>query len=79
VFLMGQLDDAVRFTFDSLSLTPMYGPAGRYGVIDGLRTSLISHDLFLAGSTRVTPIWTPQSRRGLTVKMPQQVPGPSFR
>jgi hypothetical protein len=36
VFLMGQLDDAVRFTFDSLSLTPMYGPADRYGVIEWL-------------------------------------------
>ena len=36
MFLMGQLDDAVRFTFDSLSLTPMYGPADRYGVIEWL-------------------------------------------
>ena len=35
-FLMRQLDGAVRFTFESLSLTPMYGPTDRYGVIEWL-------------------------------------------
>jgi|GEM_PF-5561393 hypothetical protein len=32
--LVEQLDGAVRFTFESLSLNPMYGPADRYGVIE---------------------------------------------
>src|SRR6202453_5392399 len=32
--LVEQLDGAVRFTFESLSLNPMHGPADRYGVIE---------------------------------------------
>jgi hypothetical protein len=36
-FLLGdQLNGAVRFTFESLSLTPMYGPTDRYGAIEWL-------------------------------------------
>jgi hypothetical protein len=31
-----QLNGAVRFTFESLALTPMYGPTDRYGAIEWL-------------------------------------------
>jgi hypothetical protein len=36
VLLTRQLDGAVRYSFETLSLTPMYGPADRYGVIEWL-------------------------------------------